>query len=90
MLLEQEDGPHEQVVEVDGIVLRQLPLVRLVDPGGRFVVVVRGLALRRGDIGQLVLRCPIQASMPFGAKRFSSRSSRRSTPLTSATWSARS
>ena len=55
VLLEEEHDPHEQVVEVDGVVLGELALVRGVHAGGRLVVVVRRLLAGGGDIGQLVL-----------------------------------
>jgi hypothetical protein len=55
VLLEQEDDAHEQVVEVDGVILGQLPLVGGVDPGRGLVVVVRRLLAGGGDVGELVL-----------------------------------
>ena len=55
VLLEEEDDAHEQVVEVDGVVLGQLALVRGVHARGRLVVVVRRLLAGGRDVGQLVL-----------------------------------
>ena len=64
ILLEQEDRAHQQVVEVDRVVLGQLALVCLVDAGGSLVVEVGGLAPGGGRVGQLVLALPDPGQHP--------------------------
>ena len=64
VLLEQEDGAHQQVVEVHRVVLVQLALVGLVDPGRGLVVVVGRLPLGGGDVRQLVLALPDPGQHP--------------------------
>ena len=70
MLLEQEHGAHQQVVEVDGVVLGELALVRGVHARRGLVVVVRRLPRGGRDVGQLVLALPDPApASPPAPKR---------------------
>ncbi len=66
MLLEEEHGPHQQVVEVDRVVLAELPLVGLVHPPGCLVVVIGRLPLGGRDVGQLVLALTDPGQHPRG------------------------
>jgi hypothetical protein len=68
VLLEQEHGAHEEVVEVDRVILGQLALVGLVDARGRLVVVVGRLPKRRGDVRQLVLALADPGQHPVRAE----------------------
>ena len=55
VLLEQEHGAHQEVVEVDRVVLAELALIGLVHLRRRLVVVVRRLPGGGRHIGELVL-----------------------------------